>query len=53
MVRRVTRELERPYSAPILRGSGAHLSITSAPGKWPVAERESEGAILVMTAGTT
>ena len=52
-VRRSARELERPYSAPILRGSGACLPITGAPGKWPTAERESEGVVVVVTARTT
>ena len=52
-VRRLSWELERPYSAPSLRGSGASLPITGDPGKWPAAERESEGVVVVMTGGTT
>lgn len=49
----MARELERPYSAPALRGSGACLSITGDPGKWQLAERESEGAVVVITGRTT
>jgi hypothetical protein len=52
-VGRLSWELERPSSAPSLRGTGARLPITGAPGKRPAAERESEGAVLVMTGGTT
>src|ERR1019366_9733373 len=52
-VRGVARELERPYSAQTLRGSGASLPITGAPGKWPAVERESEGVVVVTTGRTT
>lgn len=38
--------LERPYSAPSLRGTGVSLSITGDPGKGQVVERESEGVVL-------
>jgi hypothetical protein len=31
----------------------AALSITGDPGKWQAAERKSEGAVVVTTAGTT
>ena len=42
----------------ILLGPGsavrvAVLSITGDPGKWQAAERKSEGAVVVTTAGTT
>jgi hypothetical protein len=42
----------------ILLGPGsaareACLSITGDPGKWQVAERKSEGVVVVMTIGTT
>ena len=47
------RELERPYLAPTLRGMGACLSITGYPGKWLIAERESEGVVVVVTVRTT
>src|ERR1022692_1100090 len=52
-VRRVTRELERPYPAPALRGTGACLAITGDPGKCQMAGRESEGVVVVMTGRTT
>jgi hypothetical protein len=52
-VRRSSRELERPYSVPILWGLGASLPITGDPGKWPAAERESEGVVVVVTVRTT
>ena len=45
MFRRVSWELERPYPAPSLWGSGACLPITGEPGKWLAAERESEGVV--------
>ena len=51
--RRLSQELERPYPALALRGPGASLPITRAPGKWPAAERESEGAVVATTGGTT
>src|SRR4051812_48244770 len=34
-------------------GRGACRSITGDPGKWPTAERESEGAVVVTTGRTT
>lgn len=53
MATRLSWELERPSSARTLRGSGACLAITGATGKCQMAERESEGAVVVMTGGTT
>jgi hypothetical protein len=47
-VRRLSWELERPYSAPSLRGVGASLSITGDPGKWRAVERESEGVVVAI-----
>src|SRR5581483_7455831 len=38
---------------PALRGWEQRLSITGQPGKGQAAERESEGVVVVMTAGTT
>jgi hypothetical protein len=38
---------------PVLRGREACPFITGDPGKWRAAERESEGVVVVMTAGTT
>ena len=52
-VGRLSWELERPSSARSLRGSGACRPITGDPGKWAMAERESEGAVVVTTVGTT
>jgi hypothetical protein len=53
MSRKLSWELERPSSALRLRGEGVRLPITGDPGKWQVAERESEGVTVVMTGGTT
>lgn len=38
---------------PALRGREQRLSITGQPGKGQAAERESEGVVVVTTAGTT
>jgi hypothetical protein len=46
-------ELERASSAPGLRPGKQGLPITGGAGKWWVAERQSEGAVVVLRAGTT
>ena len=38
---------------PVLRGRVAALPITGDPGKWQVAERKSEGGVVVTMVGTT
>ena len=43
MVRRLSLELERSSSAPVLRGREASLSITGDPGKWPGGREEVGG----------
>jgi hypothetical protein len=51
-VRRLFWELERPSSAPGLR-PGSEPAYNRTHGKWQAAERESEGVVVVTTAGTT
>jgi hypothetical protein len=38
---------------PVPAGGGSALAYNRFSGKWPVAERESEGVVVVMTDGTT
>ena len=52
-VRRLSWELGRPSSARVLRGGGVCRPISGSTVKWPVAERESEGVVVVLMVGTT
>src|SRR5205814_10050109 len=51
-VGRLSWELERASSAPGLRPGKQGLPITGGAGKWRVAERQSEGVVVVLRGGT-
>jgi hypothetical protein len=53
MVERLSWELERASLAPGFAARECGLPITGGTGKWRVAERQSEGVVVVPIGGTT